>query len=93
MVKIDQEIIGEQCIRTGDSVVDNNIAWKNYHEQILNTEIKDNMSEKNPFSHVHILIYKIMVESMNTMNKKWKGCGIIKLLSELHKNQRVKQES
>ena len=39
MVKINQDIIGEQCIRNEDGVMEfsdknKNIAWKSYHEKL-----------------------------------------------------------
>ena len=43
MVKTNQDVTGEQCVRNHDGVgalsdEDKKITWKNYHENLLNTE-------------------------------------------------------
>ena len=49
MVKTNQDIIAEQCIRNDDGVPaasneDKKIAWNSYHEKLLNTEFAWDMS-------------------------------------------------
>ena len=43
MVKTNRGIISEQCIRNGGvltvSVIDKKMAWKSYHEKLLNSKI------------------------------------------------------
>ena len=44
MVKINHNIIGEQYIRNDNGIMaasheDRRVAWKSYHEKLLNTEL------------------------------------------------------
>ena len=69
IVKTNQDIIGEQCIRNDEGKlavtnVDMKQAWKSYHQHLLNTENdweKDNLPEADIVSSSAIYITNEMV--------------------------------
>ena len=69
MVKTNPNMIGEQYIRNGDGVLtgideDKKIAWKSYHEKLLNTEYAwdgISLSQVDIVSSAPQLIAKVMV--------------------------------
>ena len=76
MIKINQGIISEHCIRSDDVVLtvsdeDKKIAWKSYHEKLLNREFawnRNSLFQADANSEVLRLTDKEMVrESVSKM--------------------------
>ena len=84
-------IICKQCIRNDDVVLaandeKKNMAWKSYHERLLNT---DCMRYRNNFRHaissVLYIIDKYMVRKLVIKMKNGKATGTSGLVSEMVK--------
>ena len=79
MVKTNQDVTGEQCVRNHDGVgalsdEDKKITWKNYHENLLNTEFaydRKSLSQADAVSGIPRLIDKDMVRESISKVKKW----------------------
>ena len=79
MVKTNQDIIGEQCMKNNDGVLavsheGKKIAWKSYHEKLLNTALalnKNSFSQIDTVNSAPCLIDREMVrELVKRMKKK-----------------------
>ena len=78
MVKTNQDIIGEKCIRNNDGVLavsheGKKIAWKSYHEKLLNTALalnKNSFSQIDTVNSVPCLIDREMVRDLVKRMKK-----------------------
>ena len=93
IVKTNQDIIGEQCIRNDEGKlavtnVDMKQAWKSYHQHLLNTEYeweKDNLPEADIVSSSAIYITKDMVAKAVQKMKNGKAAGPSGIVSEMVK--------
>ena len=81
MVKTNQDIIGEQCVRNDLGVLavseeDKKVAWESYYENLLNTEFdwdRNSLSQVDPVSSAAILIDKYSQKGSKEY-EEWEGC-------------------
>ena len=93
MVKTNQDIIGEQCVRNDLGVLavseeDKKVAWKSYYESLLNTEFdwdRNSLSQVDPVSSAPILIDRSMVRKAVRKMKNGKAAGPSGIVSEMVK--------
>ena len=93
MIKTNQDIIGEECIRSDDgelatSEIQKKNAWKCYYDRFLNTEFswdRENLGEVETVSGAAILIEKEMVREAVKKMKKGKADGPSSVVAEMVK--------
>ena len=93
MVKTNQDIIDVDCFRSYDGVLavgdeDKKIAWKSYHEKLLNTEFvldRNSLSHTDTVGGVTSLKNKKMVRESITKAKNGKAAARSGLVSEMVK--------
>ena len=83
IIKTNQDIIGENCVRSDASVLvvsdeDKKIAWKSYHKKLSNTELawnRNSFSQTDISSEVLSLTDKGMVRESVSKMKNGKAAG------------------
>ena len=88
MVKTNQGIIGEQCIRNDDGVLavtyeDKKMAWKSYHEKLFNTGFvwdRNILSQVNTVSSVPHFIDNGMIRESNSQMRNRKLVAVLEIM-------------
>ena len=91
MVKTIQHITGGQCIRNDDGLLavsdeDKKIAWKSYHEKLLNTEFawnNNSLFQVYKVSSILWLIDKSIIRESISKIKNGKAAGLLGVVLEM----------